>query len=141
MQLLGLRTLGVPVSLWIMVFSRYMPRSGIAGSYGIVFLWFLYKPLILHQNYQPFHGIENVHSLQKFCKIKASYFIKKVIMGPLGKKLIDYDNTWKVLCPSTIRIPVDRRHCLWNKRYCWNSRFWLVIAFVIPLSFLTTFLI
>ena len=26
--------IGVHVSFWIMVFSRYMPRSGIAGSYG-----------------------------------------------------------------------------------------------------------
>ena len=25
---------GVHISLWIMVFFRYMPRSGIAGSYG-----------------------------------------------------------------------------------------------------------
>ena len=26
--------IGVHVSFWIMVFSGYMPRSGIAGSYG-----------------------------------------------------------------------------------------------------------
>ena len=26
--------IGVHVSFWIMVFSRYMPRSEIAGSYG-----------------------------------------------------------------------------------------------------------
>ena len=70
-----------------MVFSRYMPRNGLAGSYGVVFLWFLYKPLIPHQNYQPFHDIENVCSLQKFYKIKASYFIKKVVMGPLGENI------------------------------------------------------
>ena len=29
----GLMNIGVHVSFWIMVLSRYMPRSGIAGSY------------------------------------------------------------------------------------------------------------
>ena len=32
---------GVQVSCWIMVFFRYMPRSGIAGSYGSSILSFL----------------------------------------------------------------------------------------------------
>ena len=27
-------SIGVHVSFWIMFFSKYMPRSGIAGSYG-----------------------------------------------------------------------------------------------------------
>ena len=33
--------IGVHVSFWIMVFSRYMPRSGIAGSYGSSIFSFL----------------------------------------------------------------------------------------------------
>ena len=32
--------IGVHVSFWTMVFSRYMPRSGIAGSYGSSILVF-----------------------------------------------------------------------------------------------------
>ena len=36
--------IGVPVSFWIMVFASYMPRSGIAGSYGsLSFFFFKYS--------------------------------------------------------------------------------------------------
>ena len=33
--------IGVHVSFWIVVFSRYMPRSGIAGSHGCSILFFI----------------------------------------------------------------------------------------------------
>ena len=44
---------GVCVHFWIMIFSRYIPNSGIAGSYGILYLFFkeppYRSPLCLYQ--------------------------------------------------------------------------------------------
>ena len=48
--------IGVHVSLWIMVFSGYLPRSDIAGSYGssmFILLWHLHN--ILHSICISFH--------------------------------------------------------------------------------------
>ena len=55
---------GVQVSFWIMVSSGYMPRSGIAGSYGsstdiFSFLWKLHVA--------PHSGGTNLHS-HKQCR-------------------------------------------------------------------------
>ena len=36
--------IGVHVSLWMEVLSRFMPRSGIAGSYGRFFFFFFFFP-------------------------------------------------------------------------------------------------
>ena len=43
---------GMHVSFWTMVFSGYIPMSGIAGSYGTLFLVFLRNPnTVLHNGY------------------------------------------------------------------------------------------
>ena len=52
---------GVHVSFWIRVFSRYMPRSGIAGSYGNLFFSFSRTlHTVLHS------GWTNLHSYQQW---------------------------------------------------------------------------
>ena len=65
----GAMNIGVRVSFWIMFFSGYMPRSGIAGSYGVLFLVVFF---LINFHTVLYNGYINLHSHQEYRRVPFS---------------------------------------------------------------------
>ena len=134
--------IGVPVCVWIIVFSGYLPRSRIAESYGNSYVSFLRN---LHNVFH--RGCANLHSHQQYRKIPVSPyplqhlllvdFLMRAVLTSVGWYLIvfwfAFSNNSNLFPPTTPKCDQEASWILFQHD-CIYKDHWKVPAKRFPWS-------
>ena len=127
---------GAYVSFWIMLFSGYMPRSGIAGSYGNPFLAFLRNlHTAFHSGYTNFHShrqcervpfFPSFHAFHTVSAFVIEFLIMAILTGVRCYLIVAVLSIFSCACWKSVCL-------LWKFRSSSNFFDWVIWFYVTEL--------